>query len=159
MFCVILALVSATRGTAQNAYQDRAVASDAPTWDCLDKAMRPYIAQARRTFPAARARFVKHLTPNSDLFLTTRLKDSSGRIEQVFVKIDSISGDTAFGRIASDVALLNGIRNGSQYRLRESQIIDWTIVSSEGREEGNFVGKFLGSLQARLQESDVDKPC
>src|SRR4051812_44345475 len=46
-------------------------------------AMAPYVAQARATYPAARARFLHGLAAHQTMFVTTRLVDSVGRVEQV----------------------------------------------------------------------------
>jgi hypothetical protein len=164
-YCLPLALVVCallelrpTAIRAQQVHSDR-IAADAEAWACLDKAMQPYVARATETFPGVRDRFVTGQLAGSELYVTTRLKDSQGRTEQVFVHVDSIGRDSVFGWLASDVTFLVGMQNGSPYRLQTSRILDWTIVSSDGHEEGNLVGKVLDSLQSRLQHSDVPKPC
>jgi hypothetical protein len=82
-----------------------------------------------------------------------------GHFEQVFVTVDSIGRGTVFGRIASNVAYVEGFRSGQAHLVPFGDVLDWTIVRPDGTEEGNFVGKYLDSLQNRLQAGGIPKPC
>jgi hypothetical protein len=155
----VLLVIRPTALRAQSARSDRGIAADSAAWTCIDKAMQPYLARATQTFPAVRSRFLTGQLAGSELYVTTRLRDSQGRTEQVFVRVDSIGRDSVFGRVASDVTLVVGLENGSSYHLKTSEMLDWTVVAGNGEEEGNFVGKFLDSLRTRIQRSGMPKPC
>ena len=109
--------------------------------------MRPYVAQARATYPQAKARFLKGLPANESFFLTTRLRDTTGLREQVFIVVDSIKGSTVYGRIWSQVMLVRTYHLREPYSFPESELLDWLITKPDGTEEGNFVGKFLDTYQ------------
>lgn len=133
---------------APNAPPDRPVSA---TQRCqlrvMFEAMAPYAAQARATYPAARGRFVVGLPPRHTMFVTTRLSDAAGRIEQVFVAVDSIRGDTIAGRIWSPIHVVSGYRYRQPYQFPDSLLVDWMIARPDGTEEGNVVGKFLDTYR------------
>lgn len=114
----------------------------------LERAMQPYVEQARASYPAAKARFLAGLPRGFDFFVTARLRDRQGRWEQVFVAVDRIENGRIRGRIASPVRLLTEYRLMQPYELAEADVMDWTIVDPIGVEEGNVVGKFLDTYRA-----------
>ena len=132
---------------APNAPRDKPVGAESAAVAHLDSAMQPYIAKARATYPAAKARYLAGLPAGQSFFLTTRVTDATGRWEQVFIAVDSIRGATVFGRIWSQVAIVQGYRLRQPYSFPESQLIDWLITKPDGTEEGNFVGKFLDTYR------------
>ena len=102
-----------------------------------------------RTSPRPRQHI---LMPNGDFspayllvtfFVTTRLQDAAGRIEQIFVLVDSIIGDRVTGWIASDLEQVVGFHKGQRYELLERDLLDWMILRPDGTEEGNVVGLFV----------------
>jgi hypothetical protein len=148
LLCAPTLLLAQARGLAPNAPADRphAVTSDSAARR-LHTAMQPYIEQARATYPAARQRFLAGLPAGHVFFVTTRLRDETGREEQVFIAVDSILGSHIFGRIASDISTVSGYRYGEPYELTEAALLDWLISKPDGSEEGNFVGKFLDAYR------------
>jgi len=156
---ILLAAAISHRTLAQTPPQDRPFTTDTAASNCLDRAVQPSINHARETFPDARRRFLAGLPPGYGLSVTTRLRDSTGHFEQVFVALDSIKGDRLFGHIASDIAFVRGFRKHQAYELGTGDILDWTILRPDSTEEGNFVGNFLDSLQTRLQKGGIPKPC
>jgi hypothetical protein len=132
---------------APNAPQDRPHAADSIRWARMDSAMTPYVAQARATYPVAKRRFLAGLPPQESFFVTIRLKDAAGHTEQTFIAVDSIRGTRVFGRIFSDISLVQGYRLRQAYDFPEDQILDWLITKPDGTEEGNFVGKFLDTYR------------
>ena len=130
-----------------NAPRDRPVGAESASIAHLDSAMQTYIAQARATYPAAKARFLAGLPAGQSFFLTTRIVDGVGRFEQVFIAVDSIKGTTVYGRIWSEVSLVQGYRLRQPYSFPESKIVDWLITRPDGTEEGNYVGKFMDTYR------------
>jgi hypothetical protein len=125
---------------------DRPIAT---TYECQLRAalaaMQPYTNQARATWAGARRQYQAGLAPGRSMFVTARLTDSAGHVEQVFVAVDSIAGSRIVGRIWSQIAVVAGYRYGQRYELDESVIVDWMIANPDGSEDGNVVGKFLDS--------------
>jgi len=125
-------------------------AADAQRASDLDRAAAPYIAKARKSYPAAKKRFLAGLPPRYLFSLTTKLWDRSHtRFEVVFVVADRISDGKVFGRLASHTSLPVGHNFGDHISFPEAQIMDWTIVHPDGTEEGNVVGKFMETHQRR----------
>lgn len=119
-------------------------------WREVDAAMQPFIAEARRTWPYARDRFVRRtLPPGYDFFVTARLTDPVGRQEQVFVRVERIEGALIHGRVQSEINTVSGWRRGDRFSLNQADLIDWTIVAPDGTEEGNVVGRFLDTWYRR----------
>src|SRR5262245_46102362 len=56
----------------------------------MEAALRPYVDQARKTYPDARARFIKGLPPKHGFFVVTRLPVGDKGYEQIFVAVDRI---------------------------------------------------------------------
>jgi hypothetical protein len=116
----------------------------------LEQAVAPYIAKARKTYPAVKKRFLAGLPAKYIFSLTTKLWNRSHtRFEVVFVAVDRIKEGTVFGHVATHTVQPVGYRFGDAISFPESQVIDWTIVRPDGSEEGNAVGKFLDSYQRR----------
>ena len=114
------------------------------------RAMQPYVAKARKTYPAAKKRFLAGLPPKYLFCLTTKLWDGSHRkFEIVFVVADQIKTGTIAGRLATHTKQPVGYNFGDKISFSESEVMDWTIVHPDGTEEGNIVGKFMGTYQPR----------
>jgi uncharacterized protein YegJ (DUF2314 family) len=109
----------------------------------FDAAIKPSVEQALKTYPAAKERYLAGLPTRNVFFITTRLHDSNGRWEQVFIEVKAISEGKVKGLIANDINTVSGYRLGDSYTFPESELLDWTISKPDGTEEGNFVGKFL----------------
>jgi len=116
-------------------------------WVAMDRAMQPYIAKARTTWPDARSRYLAGLPTRHTFFVTALLVDGQDRREQVFVAVDSIRNGTISGRIWNRVEIVHGFRLGDRYSFPESELRDWMIAKPDGTEEGNFVGKFLDTYE------------
>ena len=127
-----------------NAPQDNPIGvADGEQHQKLLKAIAPYIQQAKNTWPAAKAKYLKGLPLNNVFFITAELVDMSGKREMVFIRVEQIDNGVIAGLIANDINTVVGFRLGQKYTIAESNIWDWTISKPDGSEEGNLVGKFL----------------
>jgi hypothetical protein len=113
----------------------------------FDEAIKPYVEKARKTYPDARERFLAGLPPKHVFSVTTRLYDSTGRWEQVFIQVTEIKDGLIKGLIASEIETVSGYKQGDTYSLPESELLDWTVSKPDGTEDGNFVGKFLDTYK------------
>jgi uncharacterized protein YegJ (DUF2314 family) len=111
----------------------------------LDAAMEPVIAKARQTLPQAKQRFLNGLPSGYLMFVTTPIYDSQHRFEQVFVRVLAWKDQQITGLLASNVEVVKEHHTGEQMSVKEPDVVDWTIVAPDGTEEGNIVGKFIGS--------------
>jgi uncharacterized protein YegJ (DUF2314 family) len=117
-------------------------------YQAMQKAIAPYVAKARATYPAAKKRFLGGL-PSNYLFtvwLPLDEKDKKTgeyRREHVFVLVEKISGGQIYGRINNRTLALKNHHYGGRVQFPESRIQNWCIVRPDGSEEGNYVGNFL----------------
>src|SRR5262245_14732127 len=113
-----------------------------------DKAIAPYVAKARATYPAAKKRFLAGLPPGYSFSVRVRLRDSSGHREDSFLTVNKISGEKISGELGT-VSLLRNYKTGQTISVNESEIDNWVILRPDGSEEGNYVGKFLDHYKPR----------
>ncbi len=132
---------------ATNAPVDKPVSASATQATALDRAIAPYVAKARQSYPKAKQRYLAGLPPQHAFFVTTRLRDKSGVFEQVFIAVKTIKGGKITGTIASDLSAVKGYKRGQEYTFAEPDLLDWLIAKPDGTEEGNFVGKFLDTYK------------
>jgi len=111
------------------------------------KLIKPYTEKALKTLPGAKKKFLKGLPSGEAFFLTTRIYDNKNHFEQIFVRVINWNDELVQGSIANEISLVEGYEFGQIIKFPESDIIDWLITKPNGGEEGNFVGKYLDSLQ------------
>jgi hypothetical protein len=132
---------ASAQALAPNAPKDKPVTASSVAR--MQTAIAPYVAQARASYPQAKARYLAGLPKGQAFFLTLPLSDAEGHVEQVFVAVRRIADGQVSGAIASDILSVKGYRNGQAITFPESQAIDWLISKPDGSEEGNVVGKYL----------------
>lgn len=122
---------------------DKPFASDANATAAIQRAIQPFTEDALRTYPEARRRYLAGLPKGQRFFVTTVLRDETGRFEQVFIDVKGIEDGHIEGVIASDILTVKGYSAGQAVQFPEQGIVDWTIQRKDGSEEGNRVGRFL----------------
>lgn len=142
---------------APNAPKDKPIDIRTSEAQKFEEAIKPSVEMAKKTYPQAKERFLKGLPAKHTFFITTRLRDTKGRFEQVFVAVREILNGNVKGSIASDIQLVSGFKSGDSYTFSESDLIDWTITKPDGSEDGNFVGKFLDTYKNQTKHV-VDAP-
>ena len=116
----------------------------------LERAIQPYVAQGRRTYPAAKKRFVAGLPLKYIFSVTTKLYDHPHkRFEIVFVGVDSIKDGRVNGWLATHTQAVTNYHYGDHVSFLEADVLDWTIVHPDGTEEGNVVGNFIDTWKPR----------
>jgi uncharacterized protein YegJ (DUF2314 family) len=108
-----------------------------------DRAIAPYVAKARATYPDAKKRFLDGLPSGYRFLVRVPLTDPDGKREDSFLAVEKISGGKITGPIANELSVVTHHQRGQQLTVPESEIDNWVIVRPDGTEEGNFVGKFL----------------
>jgi hypothetical protein len=151
---VIGLLAATTALAAQDPHLSKEAPRDKPVHVATDEhkrrfdaAIRPYVAKARATYPQAKQRFLAGLPPGQSFFVTVELRDKDGHSEVVFLAVDSLARDSAFGRIWNQINVVHGYRLRDRYATAEAELLDWLIAKPDGAEEGNVVGKFLDTYQ------------
>src|SRR5581483_6707727 len=91
---------------AANAPVDQPHSITADKLQAYDKALEPYVAKARQTWPEAKQRFLAGLPPGHIFFVTAHLFDASNRRETVFIQVQSIKEGVISGLIATDLQII-----------------------------------------------------
>ncbi len=108
----------------------------------------PFVEKAKATYPEAKRRFLAGLPKGEVFSLTYRLQDPGKRgFEQAFVFVKTIRDGKVAGYIASELDTVKTFTRGQLVLFDESDMVDWTISKPDGTEEGNYVGKYLDTLQ------------
>lgn len=132
---------------APNAPADQPQALKQQDVEAFETAIAPYVAEARKTYPEAKQRFLEKLPTGHIFYVTVRLHDSEGHFEQAFIRVQDVKEQKVTGVIANDIYLVDGYEAGQVHTFDESELIDWLISKPDGSEEGNLVGKFLDTYR------------
>jgi uncharacterized protein YegJ (DUF2314 family) len=147
-FTVLIFAVAIAAATAQQPPDKPAVGAGKAYQDALMKAEKPYIEKGRATYPAAKKRFVAGLPRGYAFQVRKRLSDpGGGAVEEVFVHVDAIKDGVVHGHILNKLDAVRSFHQGQRISFPESEVLDWTIVHPDGREEGNYVGKFIDTYK------------
>lgn len=114
--------------------------------EAFDEMLEACTARARATWPSARDRFLGGLGDGHALYAVTKVRDSAGRFEQIFVEVTGVEHGRIIGRIASEIKTVAGFDLHDPIRFEEQTLVDWAISRPDGSEEGNLVGKFMDDL-------------
>lgn len=109
----------------------------------IDHKMQPFIAQARKTLPLIKQRYLAGLPEGEELFLTIKLRDPDDAFEQAMVKIVDWKTDQVLGKLASPLFVVQSYHQGDLLNFKEDAIIDWMLRKPDGSREGDYVGRFL----------------
>jgi uncharacterized protein YegJ (DUF2314 family) len=145
----VVALGAANHQHAEQAKgpPDRAIPMKDRALAAYKKAIAPYVAEARATFPAAKKRFLAGLPTGNVFSVRVPLIESDGKREDAFIKVETIMDGKITGTIESELSLVTTFKQGERITFPESDIDNWVIVRPDGTEEGNVVGKFLDTYR------------
>jgi uncharacterized protein YegJ (DUF2314 family) len=140
--------------TKSKAPPDKPVGGKGDVAVAYDKAIQPYIAKARATYPGAKKRFLAGLPSGWTFAVSYRLlqKDDASkefRFEDVIVVVDRIKDGTIYGRIANKLNIVTNYRYDQAISFPESKVMNWLFVRPDGSEEGNILGNFLDHYKPR----------
>jgi uncharacterized protein YegJ (DUF2314 family) len=116
--------------------------------EAYDRAIAPYVAKARASYPSAKKRYLAGLPSGYTFAVWITLyqndeKTREHRHEDVFVAVEQIKNGTIRGYISNNLDLLTNYKKGQKIEFPESDVKNWVILRPDGTEEGNDVGKFL----------------
>ncbi|MGA2735580.1 MAG: hypothetical protein ABSG35_23675 [Syntrophobacteraceae bacterium] len=106
------------------------------------KMRQPYVEEAKRTYPQAKARFQSGLPAGYRFLVTIDLQENNIN-ENAFMDVRKISDGKVTAVLATELIRVKSYQFGKLYVFPESEVVDWTITSPDGKEEGNFVGKCM----------------
>lgn len=124
--------------------------------DAFEESISVKIQQAQTTLPAVKREYMRGMENGRKLFLTIRIMDQTGRVEQIFAEVTGWNGSRLKGTIASRIQQVAGYVWGQEVAFGEGDILDWTVVNPDGRMEGNFIGSYVrGWLTEQEPTSDA----
>jgi uncharacterized protein YegJ (DUF2314 family) len=140
----------------KNAPVDKPARVEGDSALAYDRAIAPYVAKARETYPSAKTRFLAGLPPGWRFAVSYRLlqKDDASRefrFEDVIVEVDKIKGGTIYGRIANKLGIVTNYHYNQEITFPESKVMNWLFIRPDGSEEGNVLGKFLDHYKPQKQ--------
>ncbi|MFZ0945819.1 MAG: hypothetical protein WB930_09110 [Syntrophobacteraceae bacterium] len=103
---------------------------------------QPYVEEAKRTYSQAKARFRSGLPAGYTFLVTIDLHENNVN-ENAYMAVRKISDGKITAVLVTKLIRVKSYQYGMQCVFPESMVVDWTIISPDGKEEGNFVGKFL----------------
>jgi hypothetical protein len=131
-----------------NAPPDKPIRASADETEAIERAIRPYVELARRSYSEAKRRYLAGLPRGERFQVVTKLARPGG-FEVAFIEVTKIDGDQIRGIIVTNLNPRTPYKTGDYYTLPESNLVDWVVVHSDGTEEGNAVGKFLDQWHSR----------
>ncbi len=111
----------------------------------IEKLIAPHIKKAKQTLPEAKKKFLEGLPYGYSFFVTVNLRSNSGDKENAFIKVELWDNNKITGILSTKLQLVKEYQFGQRLIVSEDKVLDWTITSPNGEEEGNFMGKFLDS--------------
>jgi uncharacterized protein YegJ (DUF2314 family) len=108
---------------------------------------QPFVDQAKKTYAEARQRYLAGLPRGSSFFVTVDFKEGNVQ-ENAYIAVRAIEGNQIRGVVSTKLLRIKSRSYAEELTFPESEVIDWTITSADGKEEGNFVGKFLDEYNA-----------
>jgi hypothetical protein len=108
----------------------------------FEELRQPYVEQARKSYPGAKARFTAGLPEGYRFYVTLDFQQDKVH-ENAFLLVRAIVDGRITAVVATKLDKVASPRYGEELTFPETEIIDWTIVSPDGKEEGNLIGKFL----------------
>ena len=124
---------------AKRAPDKPVLSHDKKSNEAIMKAEASYIAKGRATYPAAKKRYLAGLPRGYSFEVRKRLADPGGTaFEEVFIMVDAIKNGRIYGRIGNELGAVRSYRRLQRISFPESEVLDWTIVHPDGREEGEL---------------------
>ena len=111
--------------------------------EAYERAIAPYVAKARASYPAAKKRYLRGLPRGYQFTIWTRLCESEAVCEDLYVLVDNIKDGIIYGRVNNRPIGLRKHRLGTRVRVPESRVRNWVVLRPDGSEEANELGNFL----------------
>ncbi|MFC4791500.1 hypothetical protein ACFPAF_05325 [Hymenobacter endophyticus] len=106
------------------------------------------LKEARRTLDTARRQFQRGLPTGAQLYVVARGLNEAATPELLVVRVLSWRSPQLSGHIISTTP-----GTPAPIELPEGQVLDWLVLHPDGREEGNYLGKYW-DLEERLTEEE-----
>jgi len=126
--------------SAAQPYADRPLETDLESYRRIVGAFE---MRARATLKSAKERYRSGLPPRYRFYVSTRLTNPGVAVEEVFVSATGADDTSVSGVIDSEPTGKVPFKRRDPIHVLDENITNWTILSPDGKEEGNFVGKAI----------------
>lgn len=108
-----------------------------------ETALADPVREALRTLPQAKKRFLAGLPQGDQFLLTVRVVATDTSFRQASARVLGWRGGTVQALLLPEAADAAGAAEPLPVSFPETAVMDWTLLRASGREEGNYVGKYL----------------
>jgi hypothetical protein len=106
------------------------------------------VREARRTLPQARKRYLAGLPSGDQCLLMVRVVEGDTLFRPVTARVIGWQGGAVQALLPARAdSSLPPTGDKIPVSFPESAVLDWIIVRANGREEGNYVGRYLETAQ------------
>ncbi|MBF9239208.1 hypothetical protein I2I05_17525 [Hymenobacter sp. BT683] len=109
------------------------------------------LREAQRTLPQAKKRFQAGLPQGDQFLISVRVVASDTSFRQASARVLGWRGNTVQALLLPEEANSASPMEPLPVSFPETAVVDWTLLRAGGREEGNYVGRYLDT--ARQLES------
>jgi uncharacterized protein YegJ (DUF2314 family) len=120
-------------------------------------AMKAAIERGKALLPAMKEAFTKGLGEDEQMFMSAEFVNRSQRPENMWFTITKWEGTTVTGLLMSRSLTIPAMKEGKEYPVKESKIIDFIHKSADGKTVGDEIVKELRrqNPQGRLDWFDL----
>ena len=108
-----------------------------------ETALADPVREALRTLPQAKKRFLAGLPQGDQFLLSVRVIATDTSFRQVSARVLGWHGGTVQALLLPDDADSANPGEPQPVSFPETAVVDWTLLRASGREEGNYVGRYL----------------
>ena len=103
--------------------------------------------EALRTLPQAKKRFLAGLPEGDQFLLSVRVVATDTSFRQVSARVLGWHGTTVQALLLPENAGATGPAEPIPVSFSETAVLDWTLLRTSGREEGNYVGRYTDTAR------------
>lgn len=112
-----------------------------------EAALADPVREALRTLPQARKRFLAGLPEGDQLLLSVRVLATDTSFRQASVRVLGWHRNLVQALLLPAAADSSGPTEPVPISFPETAVLDWLLLRANGREEGNYVGRYLDTAR------------
>ena len=122
---------------------DTAPAGVRPALARNETALADPVREALRTLPQAKKKFLAGLPSGDQFLLSVRVIATDTSFRQVSARVLGWHGTTVQALLLPDATNAASPAEPVPVSFPETAVVDWTLLRASGREEGNYVGRYI----------------
>ena len=108
-----------------------------------ETALADPVREALRTLPQAKKKFLAGLPIGDQFLLSVRVIATDTSFRQASARVLGWHGNTVQALLLPDAAGSAATAEPVPVSFPETAVVDWTLLRASGREEGNYVGRYI----------------